>query len=71
MTSGSKAFLVDTNVLVYAYDPIDGDKRERAIEVLESLGPHQLGSVSTQILGSFFVTAAGLNVQKSLMWLCI
>ena len=57
MTSGSSAFLVDTNVLVYAYDPTDGDKRERGLEVLESLGTHQLGSMSTQILGEFFVTA--------------
>src|SRR5262245_39961290 len=56
MTNDSSAFLIDTNVLVYAYDPTDGDKRERAIEVLESLGTRQLGSLSTQILGEFFVT---------------
>jgi predicted nucleic acid-binding protein len=35
MTNGSSAFLVDTNVLVYAYDRSDEDKRDRAIEVLE------------------------------------
>jgi predicted nucleic acid-binding protein len=57
MTSGSSVFLVDTNVLVYAYDPTDGEKRERAIEVLESLGIRQIGSLSAQILGEFFVTA--------------
>jgi predicted nucleic acid-binding protein len=56
MSNGSSAFLVDTNVLVYAYDPSDGDKRERAIEVLESLGTRQMGSLSAQILGEFFVT---------------
>ena len=56
MTNGSSAFLVDTNVLVYAYDPTDEDKRDRAIEVLESLGTRQLGSLSTQILEEFFVT---------------
>ena len=56
MTNGSSAFLVDTNVLVYAYDPTDEEKRERAIEVLESLGTRQLGLLSSQILGEFFVT---------------
>jgi hypothetical protein len=45
MTNGSSAFLVDTNVLVYAYDPTDEDKRDRAIEVLEFLGTRQLGSL--------------------------
>jgi predicted nucleic acid-binding protein len=56
MTNGSSAFLVDTNVLVYAYDPTDGDKRKRSVEVLESLGIRQIGSLSAQILGEFFVT---------------
>jgi predicted nucleic acid-binding protein len=56
MTNGSSAFLVDTNVLVYAYNPTDGDRRDRAIEVLEFLGIRQLGSLSAQILGEFFVT---------------
>ena len=50
------ACLVDTNVLVYAYDPSDGAKRERAIAVLERLGASQLGALSPQILGEFFVT---------------
>jgi hypothetical protein len=45
MTNGSSAFLVDTNVLVYAYDPSDEDKRERAIEVLQSLGDSPTGPV--------------------------
>ncbi len=50
------AFLVDTNVLVYAYDASDGAKRRRAITVLERLGASGLGSLSSQILGEFFVT---------------
>jgi predicted nucleic acid-binding protein len=49
------AFLVDTNVLVYAYDPSDGAKRERAIAVLDHLGAAQMGALSPQILGEFFV----------------
>ena len=48
--------LLDTNILVYAYDPTDGAKRERAIAVLEHLGAGQLGALSPQILGEFFVT---------------
>ena len=52
MTNGSSAFLVDTNVPVYAYDPSDGDKRKRPIEVLESLGTRHMGSLSAQILES-------------------
>ena len=55
MRNGSRAFLVDTNVLVYAYDPTDGGKRERAITVLESLGNRHQGALSAQILGEFFV----------------
>lgn len=56
MRNGSSAFLVDTNVLVYAYDPTDGAKRERAIAVLDCLGTRQIGALSAQILGEFFVT---------------
>jgi hypothetical protein len=37
MRNGSSAFLVDTNILVYADDPTEGAKRERAITVLECL----------------------------------
>jgi predicted nucleic acid-binding protein len=56
MRNGSSAFLVDTNVLVYAYDPTEGAKRERAITVLECLWARQMGALSAQILGEFFVT---------------
>ena len=56
MRNGSRNFLVDSNVLVYAYDPTDGSKRERAITVLDRLDAGQLGALSPQILGEFFVT---------------
>lgn len=70
MLSGSSAFLVDTNVLVYAYDPTDGAKRERAIAVLERLAARQLGALSAQVLGEFFVTVtrkipSPLTVQEA------
>lgn len=47
--------LVDTNVLVYAFDPEDGVKQARAIEVLGYLVIGDLGYLSTQVLGEFFV----------------
>ena len=49
-------FLLDTNVLVYSYDPTDGEKRTRAIDVLETLGSSPEAYLSTQVLGEFYVT---------------
>lgn len=49
-------FLLDTNVLVYSYDPTDGEKRTRAIDVLETLGLSPEAYLSTQVLGEFYVT---------------
>jgi predicted nucleic acid-binding protein len=49
------AYLVDTNVLVYAYDSSDAVKQERAAEVLSVLADRGLASLSAQILGEFFV----------------
>ncbi len=56
MRTGSSLFLVDTNVLVYAYDVTDPIKQGRAINVLTTLSTNQTGSLSAQILGEFFVT---------------
>jgi predicted nucleic acid-binding protein len=62
MTNASPAFLVDTNVLVYAYDPADPAKRERAIAVLRALQASGLGALSVQVLGEFFsATTKKLN----------
>ncbi|GIW52386.1 MAG: twitching motility protein PilT [Gemmatimonadales bacterium] len=55
MKNGSRAFLIDTNVLVYAYDPSNPLKQERAIAVLKQVADQMLGAVSAQILGEFFV----------------
>ena len=38
MRTALAGFLVDTNILVYAYDRSDGDKRQHAIDVLETVG---------------------------------
>jgi predicted nucleic acid-binding protein len=45
---------VDTNVLVYAVDMSEPDKRRRAVEVLAS-NPEDL-VISAQVLGEFYVT---------------
>lgn len=57
MRSALPDFLVDTNILVYAYDATEGFKRDRAQLVLRRLGTAGRGALTPQILGEFFVTA--------------
>ncbi len=47
--------LVDTNVLVYAYDRSEPEKQRRALEVLDRLAVTGMGVISTQVLAEFFV----------------
>ena len=54
MTNASNAFLVDTNVLVYAHDPRDREKQALAVKVLEQLIPLDLAVLSVQCLTEFF-----------------
>lgn len=49
--------LVDTNVLVYSYDQTNGAKRSQAREVLRTIFGRDIGVLSVQVLGEFFVTA--------------
>ena len=56
MPNGSSAFFLDTNVLVYAYDPVDAVKRTRALAVVTRLGAQQRGALSAQVLSEFVVT---------------
>ena len=51
------AFLVDTNVLVYAFDAGDSPKARRARACIRRLGDAHNGAVSAQVLGEFFVVA--------------
>ena len=51
------AVLIDTNVLVYAHDPGDPEKADRAIEALDYLQSTQQGRLSVQCLAEFFVVA--------------
>jgi predicted nucleic acid-binding protein len=49
-------YFVDTNILVYAYDPTDQAKQQRALAVLVDLAARGQGILSTQVLGEFFNT---------------
>lgn len=49
------AILIDTNVLLYAFDPFDEAKRERALEIWSS--PPELPVLSTQVLQEFYAAA--------------
>jgi predicted nucleic acid-binding protein len=53
MTAGE--WLVDTNVLVYAYDRSEPTKRRLAFDVLDRLAAARQGALSVQILSEFFV----------------
>jgi predicted nucleic acid-binding protein len=47
--------LVDTNVLVYAYDRAEPAKQARAAQVLDVLATSGTGMLTTQVLAEFFV----------------
>ena len=51
----SGSILVDTNVLVYAYDRADTAKQRRAVSVLDALVQRSTGVISTQVLAEFYV----------------
>ena len=53
------AILLDTNVLVYAWDPGDGEKQERAQQLLRDLQPDGNTALSAQVLGEFFRVVTG------------
>jgi len=66
----SDSILVDTNVLVYAYDRSEPQKQTQAIRVLDHLTAGYLGVLSTQVLAEFFVTvtrkiAAPLSIEQA------
>lgn len=47
-------YLVDTNILVYAYDRSEPEKQAKAAEVLDTLARDGSGMLSPQILSEFF-----------------
>lgn len=48
---------VDTNVLLYAYDPSAGRRHERALALVSALGRSRTGALSVQVLQEFYVNA--------------
>ncbi|MGD8967621.1 MAG: PIN domain-containing protein [Anaerolineae bacterium] len=64
------ATLIDTNVLVYAYDRAEPEKQRRALEVLDALAHTGDGRLSAQVISEFFVNvtrniAAPLTVAQA------
>lgn len=52
---GSRTFL-DTNILVYAEDPIDPAKQRKAQQLIVELRRNRTGVVSLQVLQEFFTS---------------
>jgi len=66
----SDNILVDTNVLVYAYDRSEPKKQRQAVQVLDRLATARVGTISTQVLSEFFVAvtcriASPLSVDQA------
>ncbi|OGP75138.1 MAG: twitching motility protein PilT [Deltaproteobacteria bacterium RBG_16_49_23] len=49
--------MVDTNVLLYAYDRGEPSKQSQALAVLDHLAVNRLGVLTSQVLAEFFVNA--------------
>ena len=49
--------LVDTNILLYAYDRGEPAKQPLALALLDRLVAHDLGALTPQVLAEFFVNA--------------
>jgi predicted nucleic acid-binding protein len=49
--------LIDTNILVYAYDQATPEKQRRAIDLLQQICTARVGAVSAQTLSEFFSVA--------------
>jgi predicted nucleic acid-binding protein len=56
--------LIDTNILIYACDPRDPQRQERAIQLLERLDLRSEGRLSVQVLAEFI--SASTRSQRPL-----
>ena len=61
---------VDTNILVYAFDRLEGQKHELAARLLETLWKSRTGVLSTQVLQEFHVAITrqkkrGISLKQS------
>lgn len=61
----TSSILVDTNVLVYAYDRAETVKQRRASKVLDALALSGEGVLTTQVLAEFFVIST-LRIREPL-----
>lgn len=50
-------WLIDTNILIYAYDQAAPEKQRRAIDLLGHIRAARVGAVSAQTLSEFFSVA--------------
>jgi len=55
MTDANQPQFVDTNILIYAYDRLAGDKHHAAKTLLKELWETRTGCVSIQVLQEFYV----------------
>jgi predicted nucleic acid-binding protein len=55
--SGGEGFFVDSNVLLYYVDPVEAEKRARAMEWLNHLWMSGSGRLSWQVLHEFYWNA--------------
>lgn len=46
---------IDTNVLLYAYDPLAADRHDTAKDLVGRLGRARAGVISVQVLQEFYV----------------
>lgn len=63
-------YLVDTNLLVYAYDRSEPEKQAKAVELLDALIKNGSGILSPQVLSEFYTVvtrklAAPLTPQEA------
>jgi predicted nucleic acid-binding protein len=56
MRNVSPEFFVDSNILAYAYDPRENERRLRAIEVVATLRGAGSGIISAQVLSELYAT---------------
>jgi predicted nucleic acid-binding protein len=57
--------LVDTNILLYAYDRGEPEKQVQAAAILDRLATLRLGVLTPQVLGEFFINATR-KIEKPL-----
>jgi predicted nucleic acid-binding protein len=57
MNAAGEACFVDTNLLLYAFDPADAVKHQVAKEWMERLWSSKMGRISWQVLNEFYANA--------------